>query len=156
MFLTGEFWRTIDERHRLMLPPELAQEISDADGSVILAKERAGCVSLWRPSEWQRRLESGVHLLQQKLDAGRMEQRFSDVQRLGRLLSTRHQPVTLSNRSRLLIPEGFRSFLGIDAGREAVIVGAVICVEIWQPAAWNEVLRAEMPEFGELFKQLTQ
>jgi hypothetical protein len=26
MFLTGEYWRTIDERHRLMLPPELAQE----------------------------------------------------------------------------------------------------------------------------------
>ncbi|MEY3458808.1 MAG: hypothetical protein RL215_1965 [Planctomycetota bacterium] len=156
MFLTGEFWRTIDDRHRLMLPPELAQEVSDPDGSVILAKERAGCISLWRPCEWQRRLDSGVQLLQQKLEAGRMEQRFSDVQRLGRLLSTRHQPVTLSNRSRLLIPEGFRSFLGIDAGREAVVVGAVICVEIWQPAAWNDVLRAEMPEFGELFKQLTQ
>jgi MraZ protein len=156
MFLTGEFWRTIDERHRLMLPPELAQQISDADGTVILAKERAGCVSLWRPSEWQRRLECGVNLLQQKLEAGRMEQRFGDVQRLGRLLSTRHQSVTLANRSRLLIPEGFRSFLGIEAGHEAVIVGAVICVEIWQPAAWNEVLRAEMPEFGELFKQLTQ
>jgi MraZ protein len=32
----------------------------------------------------------------------------------------------------------------------------VICVEIWQPEAWNSVLKDEMPDFGELFKQLTQ
>lgn len=156
MFLTGEYWRTIDERHRLMLPPELAQEVSDDDGGVIVAKERAGCLSLWRPEEWQRKHDSGVSLLRQKLESGRMEQRSGDVQRLGRLLSTRHQLVKLANRSRLLIPEGFRPFLGVDAGREVVVVGAVVCVEIWQPAAWNEVLRAEMPEFGELFRQLTE
>jgi hypothetical protein len=29
-------------------------------------------------------------------------------------------------------------------------------VEIWQPDAWNNVLKDEMPDFGELFKQLTQ
>jgi MraZ protein len=46
--------------------------------------------------------------------------------------------------------------LGVDAGKEVVVVGAVICVEIWQPEAWNSVLKDEMPDFGELFKQLTQ
>ena len=156
MFLTGEYWRTIDDRHRLMLPAELAPEVSDEDGGVVVAKERAGCLSLWRPEEWQRKLESGVSLLRQKLESGRMDQRAGEVQRLGRLLSTRHQLVKLANRSRLLIPEGFRPFLGVDAGREVVVVGAVICVEIWQPGAWNDVLRAEMPEFGELFRQLTE
>jgi MraZ protein len=64
--------------------------------------------------------------------------------------------VKLANRSRLLIPEGFRSFLGVDAGKEVVVIGAVICVEVWQPDAWNAVLKDEMPEFGELFKELTQ
>ncbi|MFM7058785.1 MAG: division/cell wall cluster transcriptional repressor MraZ [Planctomycetota bacterium] len=156
MFLTGEYWRTIDDRHRLMLPPELAQQVSDDDGGVIVTKERSGCLGLWRPDEWQRKHDDGVSLLRQKLDSGRMEQRASDVQRLGRLLSTRHQQVKLANRSRLLIPEGFRGFLGVDAGREVVVVGAVVCVEIWQPLAWNEVLRVEMPEFGELFRQLTE
>jgi MraZ protein len=156
MFVTGEFRRTIDDRFRLMLPPELASPISDDNGDVIVAKERAGCLSLWKPADWQQRLDSGVALLRQKIDSGRMEQRWGDVQRLGRLLSTRHQTVKLANRSRLLIPEGFRSFLGVDAGKEVVMVGAVICVEIWQPDAWNSVLKEEMPDFGELFKQLTQ
>jgi len=156
MFVTGEYRRTIDDRFRLMLPAELATVISDDNGDVIVAKERAGCLSLWKPAEWQQRLDSGITLLRQKIDSGRMEQRWGDVQRLGRLLSTRHSTARLANRSRLLIPESFRPFLGVDAGKDVVVVGAVICVEVWQPDAWNSVLKDEMPDFGELFKQLTQ
>lgn len=156
MFLTGEFRRTIDDRFRLQLPAEFALEVSDEEGDVIVAKERAGCLSLWKHNDWQHRLDTGISLLRQKIDSGRMEQRWGDVQRLGRLLSTRHQQVRLANRSRLLIPESFRSFLGVAAGHEVVIVGAVICVEIWNPDVWLDVLKQEMPDFGDLFKQLTQ
>lgn len=156
MFVTGEYRRTIDDRFRVTLPTELATAISDDDGDLIVAKERAGCLSLWKPAEWQHRLDSGLALLRQKIDSGRMEQRWGDVQRLGRLLSTRHTEAKLANRARLLIPETFRNFLGALAGQEVVVVGAVICVEIWQPDAWNSVLKDEMPDFGELFKQLTQ
>ena len=35
-------------------------------------------------------------------------------------------------------------------------VGAVICVELWNPRAWQEQLRQDMPEFGPLFKGLTE
>lgn len=156
MFLTGEIRRTIDDRFRITLPGDFAEAVSDADGRMIVAKERTGCLSLWRCDEWQKRLDSGVTLLQQKIAAGRMEGRWGDVQRLGRLLSTRHQQVTLANRSRLLIPDGFRSFLGVQSGQEVVVVGAVICVELWHPDQWLETLKAEMPEFGDLFKTLTE
>lgn len=156
MFVTGEFRRTVDERFRVTLPTEVAHAICDADGDIIVAKERSGCLSLWKPADWQHRLDSGLALLRQKIDSGRMEQRWGDVQRLGRLLSTRHTTTKLTNRARLLIPETFRTFLGVDAGKEVVVVGAVICVEIWHPDAWNAVLKDEMPDFGELFKQLTQ
>lgn len=156
MFLSGEYRRTIDDRFRLQLPPEFAAEISDEQGDLIVAKERAGCLSLWKSADWQQRLDSGISLLRQKIDSGRMEQRWGDVQRLGRLLSTRHQTARLANRSRLLIPESFRSFLGVDAGKEVMVVGAVICVEIWNPEVWLDVLKQEMPDFGDLFKQLTQ
>ncbi|APZ94845.1 division/cell wall cluster transcriptional repressor MraZ [Fuerstiella marisgermanici] len=156
MFITGEVRRTIDDRFRLTLPPDFAEGISDEDGNVIVAKERTGCLSLWRSEEWKKRLDSGVELLRQKIDSGRMEGRWGDVQRLGRLLSTRHQQVTLAKRSRLLIPEGFRQFLGSTAGQEVVVVGAVICVEIWNPDNWLDVLKTEMPDFGDLFKTLTE
>ena len=156
MFISGEHRRTIDERFRLTLPPEFAEATSDDEGNVIVAKERDGCLSLWRCDEWQKRLDSGVELLRQKIDSGRMEGRWGDVQRLGRLLSTRHQKVTIANRSRLLVPEGFRKFLGVEAGQEVILVGAVICVEIWHPDMWLDVLKSEMPDFGDLFKTLTE
>ena len=155
MLLTGEIRRTIDERFRLTLPPDFAEAVSDEAGNVIIAKEQTGCLSLWQSDEWQQRLDSGVKLLEQKIEAGRMEDRWGDVQRLGRLLSSRHQEVTLAKRSRLLVPEGFRQFLGVNAGQEVVVVGAVICVESWHPDRWLEVLKSEMPEFGTLFKTLT-
>jgi MraZ protein len=58
--------------------------VSDENGDLIIAKERAGCLSLWQQAEWQQRLDSGIALLRQKIDSGRMEQRWGEVQRLGR------------------------------------------------------------------------
>jgi len=154
-FLTGEFRRALDDRFRLTLPPEFASGISDDAGETILAKERYGCLSLWKAADWRQRMSDGVSLIREKIRAGRMEQRWTDVQRLGRLLSTRTTDVKLANRCRLLIPEGFREFLDVEKSGDVMVVGAVICVEIWNPRAWMEQLKADMPEFGELFKQLS-
>lgn len=154
--ITGEVRRTLDERFRLTLPPEMAEAVSDEQGETILAKERYGCLSLWRAADWQRRLDDGLALIREKIRSGRMEQRWSEVQRLGRLLSTRTVTVKLANRSRLLIPEGFREFLDVDKGADVMVVGAAICVEVWNPQAWLEQLRQDMPAFSPLFKDLTQ
>ena len=154
-FITGEIKRTLDDRFRLSLPGEMAEAATDSDGTCILTKERYGCLSLWQASQWQTREDAGVAVMRQKIIAGRMEQRWEDVQRLGRMLSTRSRAVSLSNRSRLLIPEGFREFLDVPARGDVMVVGAVVCVEIWKPEAWLETLRDEMPNFGELFRDLT-
>jgi MraZ protein len=155
LFITGECRRTLDERFRLTLTPEFAKAVTDDEGRTILAKERFGCVSLWSAHDWQRRLDEGLNLIRQKIQAGRLDQRWGDVQRLGRLLSTRSEEVQLANRSRLLIPDGFREFLGVGINQEVVIVGAVICVEIWNPVVWLETLKEEMPGFGPLFMGLS-
>ncbi|MBQ17535.1 MAG: division/cell wall cluster transcriptional repressor MraZ [Planctomycetaceae bacterium] len=154
-FITGEIRRTVDERYRVSLPSEMAEAVTDANGETIVSKERYGCVSLWRASDWRERIEAGVNLIRQKIEAGRMERRYGDVQRLGRLLSTRHQTVRLANRSRLLVPDEFREFLGVRPNQEVMLVGAAICVEIWNLESWVDVLREDMPEFGPLFIELT-
>lgn len=153
-FITGEHKRTVDERFRIALPTEMAEAVTDEAGETILAKERYGCLSLWQATEWQRRLSDGVGLIRQKIQAGRMEQRWGEVQRLGRLLSTRSKTVKLANRSRLLVPEGYREFLDVPANQEVMVVGAAICVELWNPKCWLDVLKQDMPEFGPLFQDL--
>ena len=154
LFITGEERRTIDERFRISLPQEMAQAVTDEEDQTLVAKERYGCLSLWRKDQWQKRIDAGMSVIRQKIEAGRLNNRWDEVQRLGRLISTRYTTAKMANRSRLLIPDSFRDFLNVPVNQEVVVVGAVICVEIWNPAAWLETLRQEMPEFGPMFKNL--
>src|SRR5690606_20131075 len=96
-FIQGEFQRTLDDRFRLSIPPELLVQLGEAD-RYILAKERSGCLSLWNTDVWQSRLEQGMDLLRSKMRAGKLEGRLGEVQMLGRLLSSRHRSVELAGR----------------------------------------------------------
>jgi MraZ protein len=154
-FILGEFSRTLDERYRLSLPTELAELAAGRRNECILAKEQAGCLSLWNADTWQQRLDQGVELVSGKMQAGRLEGRLEEVQLLGRLLSTRHKTVQLAGRGRLSIPDGFREFLGVEQGGEVIVVGAGVCVELWNPRAWLTFLEARMPEFRQLFDKLS-
>ncbi|QDT67729.1 MraZ-like protein [Planctomycetes bacterium MalM25] len=152
--LTGEAIRTLDPRFRLSLPAELAEAVGGAEGDCLLAKERPGCLSLWRRDAWEEKQRQATEIVSNKLASGRLDARLGDVQRLGRLLSTRQRPVQLAGRGRLVIPEGFRELLGVEAGGDVVIVGAAVCVEIWNPTAWADLIGAEMPTFRDLFEDL--
>ena len=154
-FILGEFTRTLDERYRLSLPQEIADPLLAQGADCVLAKQRAGCLSLWNASGWNPRLQAGVDLVQSKMRAGKLEGRLEDVQQLGRLLSTRHTNVQLAARGRLLIPEGFREFLGVETGGEVFVVGAAVCVELWKPQVWISYLEQSMPQFQTLFDQLS-
>jgi MraZ protein len=153
-FLFGEFRRTLDERFRLSIPAELADPLVAEGTECILAKERPGCLSLWNAQQWAAKLDAGVQLVQSKMQAGRLEGRIDQVQLLGRLLSTRHKTVELAGRGRLLLPEGFREFLGVEAGGEVMVIGAAICVELWRPDAWLKHLEEQMPDFRRLLDNL--
>jgi len=153
-FILGEFRRSLDDRYRLSIPSELADPLTESGNECILAKERFGSLSVWSSENWGNRLDQSVGLVRSKMEAGRLDGRIEDVQSLGRLLSTRHKDVQLAGRGRLVIPEGFREFLGVDPGEEVLLVGAALCVEIWNPRAWLEFLESRMPEFGKLLDDL--
>ncbi len=155
--ILGEFRVTIDDRYRVSIPDKLLTQFAPPPTECILAKERAGCLSLWEASRWEQKLRARVAVVEQKLRAGVLaEDRIGQVQLLGRLLSTRHGEVTLAERGRLVIPKGFRDFLGIEPGGEVLAVGAAVCIELWNPAAWFRYLEARMPRFRKLFAQLSQ
>src|SRR6186713_1396921 len=98
-FLLGEFPRTLDERHRVTLPTELAEPFANSlgqNGQCIVAKERLGCLSLWPAERWEEQIQAGVDLVRAKMRSGRLEGRAEEVQMLGRLLSTRHRTLQLA------------------------------------------------------------
>jgi MraZ protein len=153
--LIGEFVRTLDERSRLAIPPELLDPLLAGGPRLVIAKERAGCLSLWSAAQWKPRIDAAVDVVRSKLQAGLLAQRVGQLQDLGRLLSTRHHIVTLAARGRLVLPEGFRGFLGVEPGADLMVVGAAVCVELWQPDAWSAYVTSEMPEFRRRIDDLT-
>ena len=153
-FILGEFPRRLDERFRLSIPNELAENLLKAGPQCILVKEQPGCLSLWSATAWQKRLDQGVELVKSRMEAHRLDGQLGDVQRFGRLLSTRHREVQIAGRGRLSIPEGFREFLRAEQGGEAVLIGAAICVEVWNPEDWMRHLNENIPGFTELFDNL--
>ena len=153
--ILGEFRRTLDDRFRLSIPAELLELLGTKTADVILTKERPGSLSVWSAEAWQKKLEEGVDLVKSKISAGRLDGRLQEVQLLGRLLSTRHKTVQLAARGRLLIPEGFREFLGSEAGGEVLIIGAAVCIEIWRADAWIKHLEEKMGDFQDLFDTLS-
>lgn len=150
----GEWTRSLDERYRLSLPPEMVALLTNESSECVLAKERPGCVSVWNPSQWKQSMADGVSLVAGKVQSGRMAGKLSQVQMLGRLLSTRHRTVPIAGRGRIAVPESFRDFLEVEPGGNLMIVGAAVCIEIWHPRRWSEHIGQHMPEFRELFDQL--
>ena len=153
--ILGEFSRRIDERYRLSLPGEFIELFQPSGGDCVLVKERPGCISLWEKAAWQNKLDDRVELIRQRIKLGDLEQKLPELQTFGRLLSTRHKPVQLAGRGRLLLPEGFREFLGVEPGKEVMVVGAAVCIEIWHPAKWIGYVEERMPNFGELLNTLS-
>ncbi|MCS7167219.1 MAG: hypothetical protein RMI91_12900 [Gemmatales bacterium] len=154
--ILGEFSRILDERYRLSLPPELVDSLFPAEEEIgMLAKERAGCLSLWRRDVWQERIATGIELIRQKLAAHRLDAQIGRLQSFGRLLSTRFKEVRIGDRGRFVIPEGFREFLQVEPGNEVLVIGAAVCIELWHPEAWRRYLCRRMPRFQRLFEELS-
>jgi MraZ protein len=145
----------MDDRYRLSIPSSLADPLTTAGPECIAVKERPGAISLWSAGSWETRLDAGLQVVREKIQAGRLEGKIDQVQQLGRLLSTRQRSVQLAGRGRLLIPEGFREFLGVEPGGEVIVIGAAVCVELWQPTSWLECLQVQIPQFRELFDDLS-
>ncbi|HID78822.1 MAG TPA: division/cell wall cluster transcriptional repressor MraZ [Planctomycetaceae bacterium] len=155
-FILGEFRRRLDDRYRVAIPGELAERLAPPGQECILAKERSGCLSLWNAALWQSKLDQRVELIKQKLGLGDLDRRIGQLQLFGRLLSTRHASVQLDKQARVLVPKEFREFLGAEPGDEVVVVGAAVCVEIWNPPAWLGYIQRRMPRFRKLCNRLSQ
>ena len=150
----GEWTRSLDDRFRFSLPPEWSEELGGETATCVLAKERPGCISVWNAKRWDEAMADGVSLVAGKIRSGLLANRIDQVQRFGRLLSTRHRTVPIAGRGRLVVPDSFRDFLEVEAGGDMLVVGAAVCVELWHPRRWSEHIGDQMPQFRELFDQL--
>jgi len=153
-FLRQEARATLDDRYRVTIPAPLIAARLPRPQKCVLVKERPFCVSVWDAETWQEETETAISLVEQKMASHRLREKREEVARLGRLLAAQHQNTRLDPRGRLRIMEGFRDFLGIEPGGEAVIIAGAASVELWRPDAWNTYLHEHMPSFRRLLEEL--
>jgi MraZ protein len=154
--IMGEFNRTVDDRYRLSLPDEFKEVFKPESGKCVIVKERPGCLSLWEETVWQQHYNKRVELVRQRLNLGDLAGNTAELQRLGRLFSTRYRQILLADRARLLLPEGFREFLAVEPKQDVMVIGAFVCIEIWHPQKWIPHVEEEMPLFGTLLESLSR
>ena len=93
-------------------------------------------------------------MVRQRYEIGYLAGNMSDLQRFGRLLSMRYKPIQLADRARFLLPEGFREFLAVEPKKDVMIIGAMFCIEIWNPKKLVPYTEGEMPQFDNLLESL--
>ncbi|GHT28871.1 hypothetical protein FACS18942_09640 [Planctomycetales bacterium] len=153
--LSGEYSRRLDDRYRLTLPGEFEELFKPEEGKCVIAKEQSGCISLWDAKQWKTEHDARVELIFKRLELGDLNQKKVDLQKFGRLLSTRHKEIQLAGRGRLVLPEGFREFLAVEPGKEVMVVGAISCIELWKPERWFEYVGTNITEYGTLIDTLS-
>ena len=154
-FITGEFSRTVDDRYRLSLPDEFREVFKPEAGKCVIVKEASGYLSLWEESTWEHYHKGRVKMVQDRLNMGHLGRNITELQRFGRLLSTRYRHIQLADRARLLLPEGFREFLAVEPKQDVMVVGAAVCIEIWNLSKWISRVEEEMPQFDTLLESLS-
>ena len=152
--IQGEFSRTVDDRYRLTLPDEFKEVFKPDSGKCVIVKEKPGHLSLWDENTWKRHHDKRVEMVMDRFDLGYLAGNLTEMQRFGRLLSTRSRQIQLADRARFLLPEGFREFLAVEPKQEVMIIGAYVCIEIWHPQKWISCIENDIPQYGALLESL--
>ena len=138
MVFRGRFSRNLDQKGRLMLPPELrsaltaesaaAPESSDPSSCSFVLTTYDGCLVAFSWRDWTE--------LEQKFM--RIPNPSARVRAFRRLVIGGAEKHTPDAQGRILLSPDHRAYAGLE--REATVLGLVDRFEIWNPAA----LRASM------------
>jgi len=125
----GTYRHKIDPKGRLPVPAAFRRLMTaaGADGLVVTLLDQ--CLAAYPPEEWAR-LEAQFAALPA----------FSrPVKTLSRLLASRATDCALDVQGRILLPPALRQAARLT--REAVVVGVLNRIEVWEPEAWSTFLR---------------
>lgn len=153
--LIGEFFVSVDEQWRVVLPKELSKDFCSGNQvSAILAKERRGLLSLWHPEVLAKLFDPLIEKVWDMVHAPIPPTQLAEIQNFARLCSARRWTTTVERSGRLTIHSDLRDFAGLKPKQGCVVVGCGFCIELWQPELWSEYVDREIGWFSHLFERL--
>ena len=122
---TGEHERLLDEKGRLVLPPNFRRHLQDA--AFIAKSLEAPCLMVYSAEEIEKVAERLIEQVQGKKVTADAQRRWS----------ASISEVKTDTQGRIAIPTKLRNEIGLE--REAVLIGVINRLEIWIPNEWNRI-----------------
>ena len=122
---TGEHERLLDEKGRLVLPPNFRRHLQDA--AFIAKSLEAPCLMVYSAEEIEKVAERLIEQVQGKKVTADAQRRWS----------ASISEVKTDTQGRIAIPAKLRNEIGLE--REAVLIGVINRLEIWIPNEWNRI-----------------
>ncbi len=119
----GQFEHSLDDKGRIVLPAPFRQYLAEQG----FLTQYDQCLGLWTPEGF-------------KEVADRLTERVrnGEASQLAlRAFSANAHQVRTDSQGRIGIPERLRSFAGLE--RDAVVIGALDRIEIWDAHRWEEL-----------------
>jgi MraZ protein len=139
MLLTGTFYRTLDEKHRVSVPKKWRMVWGDSQPArVYIAPGTDGSLSLYTE-------ESFSSLAEQLAIASPTG---PDVRAFSRLFYAQAQPVELDSQGRVRIPAELVKLAALR--REVVMVGIRDHFELWDRERWDTYLSDKQAHYDEI------
>ena len=139
MFL-GQYERSLDEKGRLAIPPELRAGLGNG---AVLTRSFDNCLCIYPAARWEALARAVDDLPQTRYEA----------RILARSLFGGAVPCEFDRQGRISIPAFLRDHAQITG--DVVIVGVGSRVEIWSREAWMEELRKFETDGAELARALS-
>lgn len=124
MAFRGTFDYTLDAKNRLTVPAKFRASLSDG---VVLAKQVAGCVAVWRPDDYESYIQAALQPFHPM---------SPEAEKLQRFFSANAHDAELDSAGRIMVPAFLLEHASL--GKDVVVTGAGHCLEIWDRGAWQD------------------
>lgn len=139
MALSGQFERTLDEKHRLAVPKPMRDDFSTKPlKHLYVAKGYDHCLELFSPEEFN-------------LLAERLRERSSsheEFRRYERLYFSSAEKVSLDSQGRIRLPDRLVSQAGLK--RDLMLIGVRNRAEVWDRDTWLAWQTQFEPDFEQV------
>jgi len=138
MAFRGTFDYSLDQKNRLTVPSKFRAALSEG---VVLAMGTAGCVEVWKPEDFDGRLEAAV--------AGK-NPLSKEATKLREFFFANSHEAELDSAGRIPMPASLHTHAKL--GKEVVVTGVGDHLQVWDRAAWagyNAALAGEVDQIIE-------
>ncbi len=134
MLLTGTYFRTLDEKNRLVLPKRIREQLEEP-ALVFMTPGQDKCLEMY----------SQASLEQRSLKLDQAPATDAEVRLFRRLYFAQTETVEVDGNGRILIPERLLAFAGLK--HEVALIGVRDHLELWDAERWKQYQSENAPRF---------